>query len=78
MTELQTFANNTIEPFVMLYNKTVELLPNIIVALVMLFLGLILSRGISSLLQAFLNKIKLDTYTAKFKINDFLTRFGFG
>ncbi len=78
MTGLQTFANNTIEPFVMIYNKTVELLPGIIVALVMLFVGLFLSRWISTILRGLLNKIKLDNYTAKFGINDFLTRFGFG
>ncbi|MBQ4493839.1 MAG: hypothetical protein II972_04500 [Elusimicrobiaceae bacterium] len=78
MTGLETFANNTIEPFVMLYNKTIELLPGIIVALVMLFIGLFLSRWISTLLRKALNAIKLDDFTAKIGVNDFLTRFGFG
>lgn len=78
VSELETFANNTKEPFIMLYNKTVELLPGIIIALVMLFLGLVLSRWISSGLRALLNKIRFDEHTAKIGINDFLTRFGFG
>lgn len=78
MTGFQTFANNTIEPFVMLYNKTIELLPGIIVALVMLFIGLFLSRTISTILRKLLNAIKLDDLTEKIGVNDFLTRFGFG
>ncbi len=78
MTGLETFANNTIEPFVMLYNKTMELLPGLIVALVMLFIGLFLSRWISSALKTLLTKIHLDKHTEKLRINEFLTRFGFG
>lgn len=78
MTELQTLANNTIEPFVMLYNKTIELLPGIIVALVMLFVGLFLSRWISTLLRKGLNLIKLDDWTSKIGVNEILTRIGFG
>ena len=75
---LETFANNTIEPFVMLYNKTIELLPGIIVALVMLFFGLFLSRWISTLLKKALNAVKLDDFTAKIGVNEVLTRIGFG
>lgn len=78
VSELETFANHTIEPFVMLYNKTIELLPGIIVALVMLFIGLFLSRWISTLLKKALNAVRLDDFTAKIGVNEVLTRVGFG
>ena len=71
-------ANKTIEPFVMLFNKSVELIPGIIVALVMLFLGLFLSRWTSTLVRKLLNAIKLDTWTSKIGVNEILTRIGFG
>ena len=55
--ELETLANRTIEPFVVLFNKSVELIPGIIVALVMLFLGLFLSRWTSTIVRKLLNAI---------------------
>ncbi len=77
-TELETLANRTIEPFVVLFNKSVELIPGIIVALVMLFLGLFLSRWTSAIVRKLLNAIKLDTWTSKIGVNEILTRIGFG
>lgn len=77
-TELETLANRTIEPFVMLFNKSVELIPGILVALVMLFLGLFLSRWTSTLVRKLLNAVKLDTWTSKIGVNEILTRIGFG
>lgn len=75
---LENLANKTIEPFVLLFNKSVELLPGIIVALVMLFLGLFLSRWTSTLSKKLLNAIKLDTWTGKIGVNEILARVGFG
>ena len=77
VSELETFANQTIEPCVMLYNKTIELLPGIIVALVMLFLGLLLSRWTSTLTKAILTRVKLDQWTERFGVNELLSRIGF-
>lgn len=76
--ELETIANRTIEPFVVLFNKSVELIPGIIVALVMLFLGLFLSRWTSAISRKLLNAVKLDTWTSKIGVNEILTRIGFG
>lgn len=76
--ELETLANRTIEPFVVLFNKSVELIPGIIVALVMLFLGLFLSRWTSTIVRKLLNAIKLDMWTSKIGVNEILTRIGFG
>ncbi|MDR0952807.1 MAG: hypothetical protein LBM71_01260 [Elusimicrobiota bacterium] len=76
--ELEVIANRTIEPFVVLFNKSVELIPGIIVALVMLFLGLFLSRWTSAIVRKILNALKLDIWTSKIGVNEILTRIGFG
>ena len=76
--ELANLANKTVEPFVVFYNKSVELLPSIFFALVMLFLGLFLSRWTSTLTKALLNRIKLDEKTEKLGVNELLSRIGFG
>lgn len=76
-TDIETLANNTMQPFVMLYNKTIELLPGIIVALLMLICGLLLSKGINSFLKRAFNAIKLDALTEKIGVNDVLTKIGF-
>lgn len=76
--ELANIANKTLEPFVVLFNKSVELLPGIIVALVMLFLGLFLSRLASTWTKKLLNIIKLDERAEKVGVNEILSRIGFG
>ncbi len=76
--ELASLANKTVEPFVLLFNKSVELLPGIIVALVMLFFGLFLSRWASTLTKKLLNVIKLDERADKIGVNEILARIGFG
>ncbi|MDR1684091.1 MAG: hypothetical protein LBR90_01330 [Elusimicrobiota bacterium] len=68
----------TTEPIVFLFQKSVEMIPLIIVALIMLFLGLFLSRWTSTLTKKLLNMIKLDTWTSKIGVNEILTRIGFG
>lgn len=77
-TGLETFANKTAEPFVVLFNKSVELIPGILAALIMLFLGLFLSRWTSTIVTKILNSFKLDNWTSKIGVNEILTRIGFG
>ena len=76
--ELASLANKTVEPFVVLFNKSVELLPGIIVALVMLFFGLFLSRLASTGAKKLLNAVKLDQRSEKIGVNEILARIGFG
>lgn len=73
-----SLANKTVEPFVVLFNKSVELLPGIIIALVMLFVGLFLSRVAGNLIKKLLNAFKLDQWTEKIHVNEVLARIGFG
>ena len=76
--EIVDLYNKTKEPFVVLFNKSVDLLPGIIVALVMLFLGLFLSRVASTWTKKLLNIIKLDQRAEKIGVNEILARIGFG
>jgi len=75
---IELFATKTAEPFVFLFNKSVELIPGIIAALIMLFLGLFLSRWVSTFSYKILNSLKLDNWTSKIGVNEILTRIGFG
>ena len=77
--ELATnIANKTVEPFVVLFNKSVELLPDILVALLMLFLGLFLSRWAGNIIKRLLNALDLDKWADKIHVNEILSRIGFG
>ena len=77
--ELATnIANKTVEPFVVLFNKTAELIPGIFGALIMLFLGLVLSRWTSALTKKVLNVINLDDKSEKIGVNEILARIGLG
>ena len=52
--------------------------PGIIAAFIFVLVGLFLARFLSTWLEQFLRKIKLDDYTSKVGINEIMTRFGFG
>lgn len=78
LTELGNIADKTKEPFIVLFDKSVELIPGILAALLMLVVGLILSRWTSTVTKKLLNMIKLDTWTAKIGVNEILTRIGLG
>ena len=78
LTELENFATRTSAPFVELFDKAVQILPLILAALLMLFVGLYLSRWTSTITKKLLGMIKLDTWTSKIGVNEILTRIGFG
>ncbi|MBU2572952.1 MAG: hypothetical protein KKH28_02600 [Elusimicrobia bacterium] len=51
---------------------------NIAAALIFVIFGLFMARVLSSFVERFLSKIKLDHYTSRIGINEILVRFGFG
>ncbi|MEI7481417.1 MAG: hypothetical protein WCK75_03610 [Elusimicrobiota bacterium] len=53
-------------------------IPALIAALIFIVFGLFLARAFSSLLEQFLRKIKLDSYTSQIGINEIMMRCGFG
>jgi len=70
------------EPFITpifdLWEKIVSILPNVIISLVFLLVGLMLSRFITTLLTKMMKKLNLDDITSKIGINEILARVGFG
>ncbi len=64
--------------FVGIWDKVSVALVGIIWGLILLIVGLFLSRWIGSAIKAILNKIKLDEATSKLGINELFTRVGFG
>jgi len=64
--------------FVNIWDKVSAALVGIIWGLILLIVGLFLSRWIGSGIKAILNKIKLDEATSKLGINELFTRVGFG
>lgn len=53
-------------------------LPKLVAAFAFVLFGLFAARVVSSLLEQFLRKIKLDTHTGSVGINELFIRFGFG
>lgn len=71
-------GNLFLTPVLHLWTVFVAYIPAIIAALIFILVGLITARIASSVLENFLKKIKLDSYTSQVGINEVLMRFGFG
>lgn len=74
--------NEIIEPFFQpmleVWAKFSTYVPKLLAALTFVLFGLFIARVASSLLEQFLRKIKLDSYTSRVGINEILIRFGLG
>ncbi len=74
--------NEIIEPFMQpildIWALFSLYVPKLVAAFTFVLFGLFIARVLSSLLEQFLRKIKLDTYTSSVGINEILIRFGFG
>ncbi len=74
--------NEMIEPFFQpvleVWAKFSEYVPKLVAAFTFVLFGLFIARVVSSLLEQFLRKIKLDSYTSRVGINEILIRFGLG
>jgi hypothetical protein len=71
-------VNLFIEPVLHIWTIFAAYIPNIIAALLFIIFGLFIARVLSSILEQFLKKIKLDSYTSQVGINEIMVRFGFG
>jgi len=74
--------NDLTEPFVQpvleLWGQFSAYLPKLVAAFAFVLFGLFAARVVSSLLEQFLRKVKLDNYTSSVGINELFIRFGFG
>lgn len=75
---LKDIADLFIEPVLHVWTAFVTYIPAIVAALLFIVFGLFIARVLSSLLEQFLRKIKLDSYTSQVGINEIMVRFGFG
>jgi hypothetical protein len=66
------------QPVLEVWAKFSAYVPKLVAAFTFVLFGLFLARVVSSLLEQFLRKIKLDSYTSRVGINEILTRFGLG
>ncbi len=75
---LRDIADLFLEPILQVWTKFVTHIPALVAALMFIVFGLFIARVLSSLLEQFLRKIKLDSYTSQVGINEIMVRFGFG
>jgi len=75
---LRDIADLFIDPILHIWAIFAAYMPNLIAALLFILFGLFIARVLSSLLEQFLRKIKLDSYTSQVGINEIMVRFGFG
>ncbi|HNW44046.1 MAG TPA: hypothetical protein PKI19_06050 [Elusimicrobiales bacterium] len=75
---LKDIADLFLEPILHVWSLSSVYLPNILAAFIFILFGLFIARMLSSVIEKFLRRIKLDTYTSRVGINEILIRFGFG
>jgi hypothetical protein len=75
---LKDFAELFIQPVASIWDKFSLYAPSLVAAFIFILFGLFIARVASSLLEQFLRKIKLDSYTSSVGVNELLIRFGFG
>ena len=66
------------QPILEVWNSFAAYAPRLVAAFAFVLFGLFIARVVSSLLEQFLRRIKLDTHTSSVGINELFIRFGFG
>ncbi|MDD2806342.1 MAG: hypothetical protein PHV33_12385 [Elusimicrobiales bacterium] len=66
------------QPVLEVWGNFSAYVPKLVAAFAFVLFGLFIARIVSSLLEQFLRKIKLDTHTSSVGINELFIRFGFG
>ncbi len=75
---IKDIAELFIQPIVNIWDKLSAYVPSLVAAFIFILFGLFIARVVSSVLEKFLRRIKLDDYTSSVGINELLIRFGFG
>lgn len=75
---IRDVASLFIDPILEIWGIFVAYVPNVVAALLFILFGLFIARVVSSFLDQFLRRIKLDTHTSQVGINEIMVRFGFG
>ncbi len=75
---LELLSSRVSEHFLMLAEQTGRVLGALLIAILILVVGLYLSRFVGSYVKKFLGKISFDEKTSKLGINELCVRFGLG
>ncbi len=75
---IKDIAELFIQPVINIWDKLSSYVPSLVAAFIFILFGLFIARVVSSVLEKFLRRIKLDDYTSSVGINELLIRFGFG
>lgn len=74
----QEWLNLIVGPFQQLLSTILIKLPAMLAALLLLLVGMVVARGLRTAVEKFLKFIHVDEYTDKIKLNELLSRLGFG
>ncbi len=75
---IKDIAELFIQPMLSIWSMFTAYVPNLVAAFLFVLFGLFIARLLSSVLEQFLRRIKLDSYTSSVGVNEILIRFGFG
>lgn len=75
---LKDIADLFVQPVIDIGRLFKDHAPSLLAAFIFMLVGLFLARVLSSLIEQFLRRINLDSYTSRVGINEILTRLGFG
>jgi len=67
-----------LQPMLEVWARLSTYVPKLVAAFTFVLFGLFIARVVSSILEQFLRRIKLDSYTSRVGVNEILIRFGLG
>jgi hypothetical protein len=74
----QEWWNVILGPFQQLLTQVMNKIPSVLAAIVLLLVGMLVARGLRTAVDKFLKFIHLDEHTDKIRLNEVLSRLGFG
>ncbi len=74
----QEWWNVIVGPFQQLLTQVMNKLPSVLAAILLLLVGMLVARGLRAAVDKFLKFIRLDEHTDKIRLNEVLSRLGFG
>ncbi len=74
----QDWLNLIVGSFQQVLSAILSKVPGVLVAIVLLFVGMLVARGLRAAVDKLLKLARVDEYTDKIKLNELLARLGFG
>lgn len=74
----QNWLSLMVVPFQQLLSTILVTLPSVLAALLLLLIGMVVGRLARAAVERFLKFTRIDEYTGKIKVNELLSRLGFG